>query len=365
MVILQKRLHLIFSIILFIGFFYGCTTNKNHLTRDALASGKSCDKKKNDNILIQNISDIPLIVKKESEVQLTFKEVWAYVVDGHEKEFEAAKNSITDVGYFGATLDTFGNLVGVPERKKLVCNEARVHMVIVDTGKALTHFCISSDYSVRKKLLADIVANAEKFDGVQIDFELVSPSDKEDYLSFLKELKTRLPKKIISVAIPARTKTLEKDAYDYKNLSKIVDRIVVMAYDEHWATSRPGPVASIKWCKNIMNYSKTVIPAEKLIMGLPFYGRCWNTDNTAGAYRFTGICKVQKEQKIKKIKRINDIPSFQVKKNVTYQFYYDDLYSLTKRLNMYYDNGVQNISFWRLGQEDVAIWNYVVLDEKE
>ena len=55
----------------------------------------------------------------------------------------------------------------------------------------------------------------------------------------------------------------------------------------------------------------------------------------------------------------NAIPSFEITKQVTYKFYYDDLYSLVFRMRMYKYNGVKNLAFWRLGQEETDVWNYI------
>ena len=307
----------------------------------------------------EKISDVKQKVDSEFSQPHQFTEVWGYLLDGREHELNPSKNVVTDVGYFGAGLNTFGKLVGVPNPTKVKDFAGRIHLVIVDNSRSLTHFCLNPKYDVRKNLIDDIVKSSKNFDGVQIDFELVSNQDEEHYLSFLKELKRKLPNKILSVAIPARLKTLEKDAYHYSKINEIVDRIIVMAYDEHWATSRPGAVASINWCQRVMSYALSVIPDEKLVMGLPFYGRGWNTDDTAGAYRFPSIEKLQTNNKISEIVRENAIPSFEITKQVTYKFYYDDLYSLVFRMDMYKDKGVKNLAFWRLGQEETEVWNYI------
>ena len=353
---------------------FSCASKSNV---DNLSSGQNSEtvfaEQLNEDIFVfENISDVKQKVDNKYSSGISFTEVWGYLLDGREKEILPAINSVTDIGYFGAGLNTFGKLVGVPnpnKLKKTISNakqkfKGNIHLVIVDNSRSLTHFCLNPEFRIRKELIDDIVKGAKSFDGVQIDFELVSNQDEEHYLSFLKELKKRLPNKILSVAIPARTKTLEKDAYHYEKINQIVDKIIVMAYDEHWATSKPGPVASIKWCKNVMNYALSVLPAEKLVMGLPFYGRGWNTDDTAGAYRYPTIEKLQNSHQISQILRENDIPSFEITKEVTYKFYYDDLLSLTTRMDMYKSSGVQNIGFWRVGQEGTDIWNYVKVEDK-
>ena len=163
----------------------------------------------------EKISDVKQKVDSEFLSAHSFSEVWGYLLDGREHELNPSKNVVTDVGYFGAGLNTFGKLVGVPNPTKIKDFTGRIHLVIIDNSRSLTHFCLNPKYDVRKELIEDIVKASKNFDGVQIDFELVSSQDEEHYLSFLKELKRKLGKKTLSVAIPARIKTLEKDAYHY------------------------------------------------------------------------------------------------------------------------------------------------------
>lgn len=302
-----------------------------------------------------------------------FGEVWAYLM-ANETKFYSPDYPITDIGFFGAGLSTFGKLVDVPARSKMPQTSARVHMVVIDNSRALTHFVLDPEFKLRQTLISSLLKAAEPYDGLQIDFELVSADDKEHYWSFLKELKNGLRKdQMLSVAIPARTKQLKHDAYDYAKISQIVDRIVVMAYDEHWATSAPGAVASMEWCNNVMAYSAKVIPQEKLIMGLPFYGRAWSNDDTAGAYKFSSVDRLfrgenakgplSEDTEISPVTIDHGIPTFTVSKNVTYTFYFDNAWSTSRRLQMYKNGGVKNVGFWRLGQEDPDIWQLLQIEK--
>ncbi len=347
-------------IFLFCAFSFSCATKSNFSQIDFTEKEISVQLIFPENVFVkEEISNVKTKVASEFSQAHEFTEVWGYLLDGREHELNPSINVVTDIGYFGAGLNTFGKLVGVPNPDKIKKFKGKIHLVIVDNSRSLTHFCLEPKYDVRKNLIDDIIKASKKFDGVQIDFELVSSQDEEHYLSFLKELKRKLGKKTLSVAIPARIKTLEKDAYHYEKINEIVDKIIVMAYDEHWATSKPGAVASINWCQKVMTYALSVLPKEKLVMGLPFYGRGWSTDDTAGAYRFPSIERLQKENQITQITRENNIPSFEITKEVTYKFYYDDLYSLVSRMEMYKNSGVKNIGFWRLGQEETAVWEYI------
>ena len=286
-----------------------------------------------------------------------FTEVWAYLLAGEERFLDDSL-PITDIGYFGAGLNSFGELVGVPDRAKLARWNGRVHLVIAEVSNpALSHFSLNPEYGIRDGLIQAIAEAAKDFDGVQIDFETVASPDREQYLSFLKAIKASIGDKILSVALPARTKKIKNDVYDYKEISRIADRIIVMAYDEHWSGSAAGPIASIDWCARVASWARSKIGKDKLVMGLPFYGRAWGDVNPSKAYRFSTLSNLMNDKSITDVKRSGDIPWFEYEETVRVKVYYEDFHSIFTRSQMYHDAKVQNIAFWRLGQEDPGVWN--------
>jgi len=292
-----------------------------------------------------------------------FEEIWAYVVAGRESSMKS-NLPVSDIGYFGADIDSYGSLIDVPDRRKLSSFSGRVHLVVKCDSRSLTHFVLVPGSAERKALIADLAAASSKYDGLQIDFENVPQRDGETFLSFLADLRSACKNKIFTVALPARMRKLKDDVYDYEKILPLVDRILVMAYDEHWSTSVPGPVASLSWCKKVADYSLNVVGREKLIMGLPFYGRAWGSPNPSQAHVYTGIERVINEHKVTEIRRENGIPTFQYRIPVSVKVYYDDEYSLSARMEMYRTMGVAAIGFWRLGQETPSIWSYITLNPR-
>ncbi|GMO26996.1 MAG: hypothetical protein Ta2B_07490 [Termitinemataceae bacterium] len=305
---------------------------------------------------LYELVDIPPNLEKLP--QTSFKEVWGYLVSGYESSLKA-NFPISDLVYFNAEVDRFGELVAVPKRKKLEKYKGRVHFSVACNGSGLTHFVLEPGSKTRKKLLAQLLEAAEDFDGLNMDFEQVSSRDADNYFSFLTELRAGLGKKIFSVCVPGRTKA--GGPYDYARMAKVSDRVFVMAYDEHWSGSKPGPVASMRWCKTVAAYGLSSVGPEKLIMGLPFYGRGWGDRSTSRALIHSTTEKIIKENNIKNIERENGIPKFTYDINVSVTVYYEDTYSLSTRLEMYQNQGVRYVGFWRLGQEPVAIWNMIHL----
>ncbi len=293
--------------------------------------------------------------------RLAFSEVWAYLLDGEESSLSSSY-PITDVCYFGAGINSHGKLVGVPNRAKLGSFKGRVQLVVAEIGNyALTHFCLDPAYPLRDALVADIVKSAEAFDGVQIDFEAVGSSDYDYFYGFLAQLKAGLGGKALSVALPARMSE-KTDYFGVERIGKVVDRVLVMAYDEHWSASEPGPVASIEWCKSAAAYAASKVALGKLVMGLPFYGRAWADKSLARAYKYSSLAGLRAEKGIEAVQRDGAIPFVEYSETVKVRLYFDDLPSTRARLGMYRAANVRNVAFWRLGQEDPGVWGGISIE---
>lgn len=281
-----------------------------------------------------------------------FREVWGYVVDGSEASL-ATTQGLTDVAYFSASLTSLGALTGVPKVDKLKAFPGRKHLVLAALDNvSLAHLVLNPAYGLRQTLLKDLAKASEGYDGVQLDFEAVSPNDKEHFRSFLKELKSLLGSKVLSCAVPART-SAKDEVFDYRALAPLVDRLMVMAYDEHWSGGPPGPVASLDWGKRVANYALSVVPGPKLILGAPFYGRAWADKRTARALT---SAQVQAEKGLGVSERKNGIPTFTYVEPVTVTVFYEDRQSQTLRLNGYFEAGITAVAFWRIGHEAADFW---------
>ncbi len=287
-----------------------------------------------------------------------FAEVWAYVSAGDEGLL-AQKPPITDAAHFSASINSSGELVGLPDPKRLSAFPGRKHLVVAELGNsALSHFCLSPEFRVRDELIEAIGRAGEGYDGVQIDFEAVLTKDRDAFFAFLRLLKARIGPKILSVAVPARFKTVD-EAYEYGAIAAIADRVVVMAYDEHWSTSVPGPIASTQWCRAVAAFATGKIERGKLIMGLPFYGRAWADKQLSRAYRHDGVARLLTEKVDATSGRENDIPFLEYRESVNVKVFYEDAPSIRSKLEAYAAAGVGAVSFWRLGQEDPGVWQVV------
>jgi spore germination protein YaaH len=139
------------------------------------------------------------------------------------------------------------------------------------------------DPAVMARHVAAIVALVQRqhYAGIDIDYEDLHAADRQAFAAFVTDLAAALHAKgkILSVALFAKTTNAGTDprnvAQDYAAIGRAADQVRLMAYDYHWGSSPPGPVAPIGWVRDVLNYAKSQIPAQKIILGVPLYGYDW------------------------------------------------------------------------------------------
>lgn len=362
----------VFAVLFFVIFYTGTViTGAQDIA--ALNSSEAIEKKdeasaekKSDEVITAPLLDSALNAANQKDEKIYFNEIWGYLLRGEEGKLRGDE-PITDIGYFSAGLSYKAKLTGAyafPFKSSKLPKGARVHFVVAEiNNSSKLHFALNPKLGYRKKLISDIVSASKGFNGIQIDFEAVKPHDAYNFLSFLTELRRKMNhKQMLSVALPAR-KSKIYDAYDYEAISKIADRIIIMAYDQHWSTSAPGPVASLPWCRSISDYAKTIVPRDKLIMGMPLYGRSWNEKNYSRSVRYNEVLEdIKKNNRELKFDE-NLGPHYTYEESVRVFVFFDDIPSLVDKMKLYKTKIVRGVAFWRIGQGPNEIWGLMGSDK--
>ncbi len=161
------------------------------------------------------------------------------------------------------------------------------------TGKmrTLTLSSLIADTSGRDTVSSTIVDFVLKnnFDGIDLDFEnfaFIDPNTSWDttkirWIAFIKVLANKLHanNKVLSMTTPvAFDPTSGKKGYyvyAWQEVASDIDRLRIMTYD--YSTSAPGPIGPITWVEQAVQWATKVMPASKVFIGLPGYGRDWVT----------------------------------------------------------------------------------------
>ena len=133
----------------------------------------------------------------------------------------------------------------------------------------------------RKLFIENLLIEFEKyeFDGINIDFENIYMKDKDKFTQFISELSYEFSKKNIIISVDVTVMDGSENwslCYDRLRISELADYLVIMTYDEHWASSKKsGSVASYNWVKNSLNKIIKTVDSRKIIMGIPLFTRIW------------------------------------------------------------------------------------------
>lgn len=125
------------------------------------------------------------------------------------------------------------------------------------------------------------LAVSKNYAGIDLDYEELQAGDRGAFSSFVTQLADSLhaAHKTLSVAVFAKVDDAGDDArnvaQDYTAIGAAADEVRLMTYDYHWETSPPGPIAPASWVHDVLAYATTVIPPQKLVVGLDQAGYDW------------------------------------------------------------------------------------------
>lgn len=215
------------------------------------------------------------------------------------------------------------------------------------------------------------------YDGVNIDFENVDKADRQAYSRFVRLLSARLRPAgyLVTLSVPAKTWDNPdhgwSGAFDYAALAPWVDYLVPMAYDEHWSTSIPGPVASYLWMERVIKYTISVVPRNKVILGLPVYGYDWPVVNSGPQPAARALSALKA---VEQAKEFGVAITWDDGSKTPYYYYtrdgqrrvvhFSNERSLEFQLILVRDHRLAGVIFWRLGFEVPEIWPVVARDLK-
>lgn len=218
--------------------------------------------------------------------------------------------------------------------------------------------------------------NSRGGNGINIDFEGMGSADKTPFKNFMTNLKTALttanPNYELSVALYAVDWST---SFDVPGLNPIVDNFIIMGYDYYYSGSTTaGPEAPLynfqtsynyTLTKSITYYLKQGATPSKLLLGLPYYGREWETVSALAPSATTGSFTTTRTYSYVKANAATYSAAAKKWEGNCYNPYYvylsggmnrqcwiDDVYSMGRKFDMVKQRGIGGIGIWALGYDN-------------
>jgi spore germination protein len=205
---------------------------------------------------------------------------------------DRSARELTTVGVDGITLGPTGSDVTTPDGSELTllgrahADGLRGELLISNYDDAIGDFSakiaaelLASPANIHGVALqiANLVST-QGWDGITVDLESLAASDQAGLVDFVTELRSDLPfGRTLSVDVGAATSVADYQSggYDLSALGSVVDRVVLMAYDQHGPWSQPGPIGAINWQRQALRVLLTQVDPAKVDLGVAGYGYAW------------------------------------------------------------------------------------------
>ncbi len=206
-----------------------------------------------------------------------------------------------------------------------------------------------------------VVQNA--FAGIDIDYENLAAATRPNFTLLVQLLAQKLHGAGKKLSVTVHAKTSDADNWtgpageDWRAIGAAADTVKIMAYDNHWNGSAAGAIAPLDWLDNIATYAEATIPAQKVVMGLPWYGYDWQGASAAGLVYSEAIALAQ---------RVGAQIAHDINGEATFSYsghtvYFQDASSYTKKIDAILKKHpkIAGFAHWRAGGEDPVIWTDV------
>ena len=295
---------------------------------------------------------------------------------------------LSTIAYFGAEANSTGDIDNwhswPPNNLISTAHSAGVEVVLTVTlfnSNAISLLLSNANY--RQNLITTLVNSVSSAgaDGVNIDFEGLPSSQKENMVQFITDLKAAFNSAIPGSQVTLATPAVDwSGAWDYDELASISDGLMIMAYDYHWSNApTTGPVApltgwgtyNVIWTVNdYLTWSGGL--NEKLILGCPYYGYEWPAESGTGGANTTGsgtaktyaIAEPMAQTYGKLRDSDSQSPWYKYQNPGWYQCWYDDSLSLSLKYDLVNQYDLQGIGIWALGYDGDQTELWAALEEK-
>ena len=295
---------------------------------------------------------------------------------------------LTYLAVFSYAVNRDGNLTPVEDQTTLnAAFKDRVLPLLVLTnfedGRFSTEIAatiLTSEALQDRMLNQALQIMAEKgYRGLDFDFEYLGAENRERYVRFLQKARQLLKPRgyYISAALAPKYRTEQRgvlyEGHDYQAIGQVVDFIFFMTYEWGWSGGEPMAVSPIPQMRKVMQYAISVVPKEKIMMGMPLYGYDWTLPHVPGG-KFAKSISPQRALELAlrygvsiKYDKVSQAPWFRYtdEQGEQHEVWFEDARSMQAKFDLVKELGIRGFYYWVLGNDFPQNWllikdNFVV-----
>ena len=197
--------------------------------------------------------------------------------------------------------------------------------------------------------------------GLDVDFEYLPADLAQPYAAFIAALRARLAPYGWPVTVAVAPKRsgdqpgLLYEGHDYPALGAAADFVLLMTYEWGYTYGPPMAVAPLPQVQQVLSYALSVIPAEKLFLGVPTYGYDWPLPFVQGT---TQAASLSPQMALALARRYGaeiqydetaQAPWFRYRENGRdHEVWFEDARSAQAKLDLAVNSGVRGVGLWNL-----------------
>ena len=250
---------------------------------------------------------------------------------------------------------------------------SKMHQRGIDVWALVSDFDTNVDFAqlysskaARTNMVNKLVGEAKSygFDGINLDYENIKSAYAKDYLQFVRELSVACERNGIVLSTDNYKPEAYNRCYNLKEHSKFVDYVIVMAYDEHYAGTDAGSVASLPFVKEAVEDTVQLVGKEHVIAGIPFYTRIWTTTDGNTTSRAVGMqAAIDQLNSDGQVALWNDdcgqyVASYTVGSS-TRQIWFEEEKSIEAKMQVIQQENTAGVACWKLGLEKSTVWSVI------
>lgn len=213
-------------------------------------------------------------------------------------------------------------------------------------------------------LIAQILSTMERkgYRGLDVDFEYLPAEQRVPYASFLHTLHNRLQPMgypLMAAVAPKVSDDQPGQLYEghgYPELGDAVDYLLLMTYEWGYSAGVPMAIAPLPNVRQVLDYAVTVVPREKLLLGIPNYGYNWPIPYQQGITKAVSLSNqeavslaVENNAEIQYDEKVQS-PWFQYtdRDGQKREVWFEDARSLKAKLDLVKEYDIGGCGFWNL-----------------